>query len=159
MPWFALYTKPRNEKKVTQALEALGIEVYCPVITQVRQWSDRKKKVELPLIPSYVFVRLHEKDRAKVFEVPGAVRYLYWLGKPAIITEDEIALLKQSLQQNITQVELKQYARGQKITIPVGPFKGEKAEVKELRGNKINVILESLGIQLILQLDKQEANQ
>jgi hypothetical protein len=51
MEWFALYTKPRNEKKVTETLAALGIEVYCPLVTTIKQWSDRKKKVESPLIP------------------------------------------------------------------------------------------------------------
>src|SRR5690554_7279042 len=79
MKWYALYTRPRNEKKVVQGLTSLGIEVYCPMVTEVRQWSDRKKKVALPLIPSYVFVRIAETKRSMVFEVPGVVRYLYWL--------------------------------------------------------------------------------
>ena len=54
MEWYALYTKPRWEKKVAKALEKIGIIVYCPMITEVRQWSDRKKKVTLPLFKSYV---------------------------------------------------------------------------------------------------------
>ena len=58
MPWFALYTRPKNEKKVTEQLVKLGIEVYCPLVTQVKQWSDRKKKVATPLISSYVFVNI-----------------------------------------------------------------------------------------------------
>jgi transcription antitermination factor NusG len=56
MPWFVLYTQPRNEKKVAERLEKLGIKAYCPMTIQVRQWSDRKKKVEVPLLNSYVFV-------------------------------------------------------------------------------------------------------
>jgi len=69
MTWYALYTKPKNEKKVTEQLQKSGIEVYCPMVTQIKQWSDRKKKTETPLIPSYVFVNIEEKNRNDVFEV------------------------------------------------------------------------------------------
>ena len=85
MEWFALYTKPRNEKKVAENLAALGIEVYCPLVTTIKQWSDRKKKVESPLIPSYVFVKIEEANRKEVFQVSGVVQYVFWLGKPAKI--------------------------------------------------------------------------
>ena len=79
MPWYVLYTKSRQEKKVTEALNLLGVNAYCPVVTTMKQWSDRKKKVEEPLIKSYVFVNLEESNRDIVFEVPGVVRYLFWL--------------------------------------------------------------------------------
>ena len=97
MPWFAIYTRPKNEKKVVAGLEKIGIEVYCPMVKQVKQWSDRKKKVEVPLINSYVFVNIEESDRNVVFEIPGVVRYLFWLGKPAVIQEQEIEVLRASL--------------------------------------------------------------
>jgi len=153
MPWYALYTKPRNEKKVADGLSRLGIEVYCPMVEQVKQWSDRKKKITLPLIPSYVFVRLEEKERERVFEVPGIVRYLYWLGKPAVITQQEIEALRQSLNQTIQHYEVVAYRPGDKINIPSGPFKGREAEVKELRDKKLYLTLENLGLQITLHLE------
>ena len=58
MPWYVLYTKPRQEKKVADGLIAIGIAAYCPLVTTIKQWSDRKKKVEVPLINSYVFVNI-----------------------------------------------------------------------------------------------------
>ena len=58
MPWYVLYTKPRQEKKVTDSLNAIGVEAYCPLVTVIKQWSDRKKKVQIPLINSYVFVNI-----------------------------------------------------------------------------------------------------
>ena len=64
------------------------------MVTQIKQWSDRKKKVEIPLINSYVFVNIEDKNRNIVFEVSGVVRYLFWLGKPAVIQEQEIEALK-----------------------------------------------------------------
>ena len=94
MEWFALYTKPRNEKKVAENLAAIGIEVYCPIVTTLKQWSDRKKKVESPLIPSYVFVKIEEANRKDVFQVAGVVQYVFWLGKPAKIKPQELEALK-----------------------------------------------------------------
>jgi transcriptional antiterminator RfaH len=97
--WFVLYTKPKNEKKVASALSLLGMQVYCPLITVVKQWSDRKKTIQQPLLSSYIFVKLEEKDRSKVFDIPGVVRYLFWLGKPAIVRDFEINHIKELLQE------------------------------------------------------------
>src|SRR5690606_27244913 len=94
MPWYVIYTKPRAEAKVAESLKKLGITVYCPMITEVHRWSDRKKKVSLPLFKSYVFVQLLPKDRNQVFAVPGVVNYLFWLGKPAQVREQEIQTIK-----------------------------------------------------------------
>jgi len=95
MNWYALYIKSRNEKKSAKQLADLGLTVYCPVKMQIRQWSDRKKKIEIPLIPSYIFVQLEERDRDLVFQVSGVVRYVFWLGKPAIVRNEEILILKE----------------------------------------------------------------
>ena len=75
--WFVIYTKPRTEIKVSQRLSVLGIENYTPTRMEVRQWSDRKKKILVPLLPSMVLVNIHEKEVNKVFEVIGVVRYLF----------------------------------------------------------------------------------
>jgi transcriptional antiterminator RfaH len=150
MSWFALYTKPRNEKKVVEGLQQLGIEVYCPMVTQIKQWSDRKKKVEVPLIPSYVFVKVTEKERPLVFQVFGVVRYLFWLGKPAVILEEEIAVLKNTLQDTFTEIETTAIPPGASLTIPSGPFKGKEGVVTVAQGNKIQLILKELGCMITL---------
>ena len=97
MNWFVIYTKPQQELKVLERLQKINIEAYCPVVEEIRQWSDRKKKIVVPLIKSYVFVRLHLEERSKVFEIPGVVRYLFWMGNPAIVYDHEINALKTSL--------------------------------------------------------------
>ena len=94
MNWYVIYTKPKWEKKVAEQLAEAGIDCYCPLITQIRQWSDRKKKVEVPLFNSYVFVQLDESERNSVFQSAGVVRYLFWLGKPAIVRHEEIEVIK-----------------------------------------------------------------
>lgn len=151
MNWYAIYTKPRNEKKVADKLEAIGIEAYCPMITTVKQWSDRKKKVASPVLPSYVFVKLTEARRNEVFEIPGVVRYIFWLGKPAIIREVELELLKEYLAQDYTSVVQTTLQRGDKLTIPSGPFKGQEGVIKSTTNSKIQLVLESLGILLTLE--------
>ncbi|WP_317133595.1 MULTISPECIES: UpxY family transcription antiterminator [Antarcticibacterium] len=104
MNWYVIYTKPRWEKRVATELEETNIESYCPVITEVRQWSDRKKKVVTPLFKSYVFVRLTEKSRQDVFKAPGVIQFLYWLGKPAIVKDKEIETIKSWL--NNDEIEI-----------------------------------------------------
>jgi transcription antitermination factor NusG len=88
--WYALYTKPRWEKKVDKALQQKGIEAYCPLNRVKRKWSDRIKTIEEPLFKSYVFVKVEEKDRTEVRYVDGVLNYVYWNGKPAVIKEEEI---------------------------------------------------------------------
>ena len=150
MNWYVLYVKPRNEKKVALQLEALGVTVFCPLVIQIRQWSDRKKKVEMPLINSYVFVKLKEKEREVVFQIPGVVRYVFWLEKPAIVRESEIKILQESLKETISEVEVMQIKAGDLMDIPSGPFKGEKGVVKEINGKSIQFILQGLGLKIRL---------
>ena len=151
MNWYAIYTKPRNEKKVADKLEAIGIESYCPTITSVKQWSDRKKKVTSPVLPSYVFVKITEARRNEVFAIPGVVRYVFWLGKPAIIKEVELEVLKKYLAQDYTLVVQTTLHRGETLTISSGPFKGQEGIIKNITNSKIQLVLESLGMLLTLE--------
>ncbi|WP_374449244.1 UpxY family transcription antiterminator [Cloacibacterium normanense] len=151
MNWYALYTKPRNEKKVEEQLHKMGLEVFCPKVSVVKQWSDRKKKVSQPLIPSYVFIKIKEQERDLVFSVSGVVRYLFFLGKPAIIKESEINAMKETLNHDFKEVGVMDLEKGQKFTIEEGTFKGQEATFLEQKGNKIILRLESLGIKLILE--------
>jgi len=150
MEWFALYTKPRNEKRVAENLAALGIEAYCPLVTTIKQWSDRKKKVESPLIPSYVFVKIEEANRKDVFQVAGVVQYVFWLGKPATIKPHEIEALKTQLAALVVKVDIETWIPNSEVQINEGPFKNQMAEVDKISANKITLIIKSLGIRLII---------
>ena len=154
MPWFVLHIKPRNEKKAAIQLQELGITVYCPLLTEIRQWSDRKKKVEIPLIPSYIFVQLDEKQRDFVFQVPAVVRYLYWLGKPAIVRDAEIETLKKWLESGQLDTRMESLQPGDKIAIEQGPFKGKKGLVQVVKKNSLELLLLELGVKIILTKQK-----
>ena len=96
--WFVLCTKPRNELKVTERLSKIGLEVYTPTKIGSRQWSDRKKKVTVPLLPSMVLVQLVEKEVATIFETPGALRFLFEHGKRASVLNEEFLAMKSCLE-------------------------------------------------------------
>jgi transcription antitermination factor NusG len=151
MNWFVLYTKPRNEVKVAERLAAAGITVYCPMVTTVKQWSDRKKKVTVPLFTSYVFVHVAEAQRPAVFDIPGVVRYLFWLGKPAVVRAEEIAVIKEMLSDTYKEVRFAALKPGTTIIVEDGLFKGQTATFKEQKGNKTILILNGLGTKLILE--------
>jgi len=150
MPWFVLYTQPRNEKKVTNRLEKLGITAYCPMTIQVRQWSDRKKKVEVPLLNSYVFVQLAEANRKLVFEVPGIVRYLFGLGEPAIVRDEEIKTLQNWLAHDFAKLEVSALKPGDTIILKEGAFKNQEALIKTISKTKMQLVLTSLGLLVTL---------
>lgn len=146
MNWYVVYTKPKWEKKVADKLKQLGVECYCPLITQVKQWSDRKKKIEVPLFNSYVFVQIADSERNSVFQVAGVVRYLFWLGKPAVVKNEEIEIIKTNLKApNISDVSVSAFQVGDKIKLESGAFSNQSAIVQEVSNNYYILVLETLG--------------
>lgn len=150
MKWLVLYTKPNFEIRVSQALNAMGIKAYCPTYKKVVQYSDRKKKVEKPLLPSYVLVHISEAERSKVFNVPGVVRYVFWLGKAAEVRTQEIEALRDSLKGIVQDISIKQLTIGARYTIPQGPFKGQEGKVVKHLKNKLKLELTGLGLLVTL---------
>lgn len=153
LSWYAIQTKPRSEKKVFERLKKEGFEVLLPVRTELRQWSDRKKKIQIPLIPSYVFVKVLKKNLISVLKVPGVVRVLQYLGKPAVVKDHEIENLKIC---NDTSSELKfhynlNYKIGEPIEVVRGPFKGVVATYLDERGNH-RILVNLTGFQITIEL-------
>ena len=151
MPWFVIYTKSRNEKKIAELLQKNGVESFCPLVKLKKNWSDRKKIVETPLFNSYVFVNVSEKDRNVVFNVPGVIRYLFWLKKPAIVKDSEIESLKTILHETMDSFTIENYQIGEMIKISEGAFKGLDGVIEKQSKNKLHVILENVGIKITLQ--------
>lgn len=155
MNWYVVYTKPKWEKKVAERLLEIGVAAYCPLITKVSQWSDRKKIVSVPLFNSYIFVQIEEKNRNQIFEVTGAIRYLFWLGKPAVVKDSEIETIQNWLSvPEEFDVALEQWKKGDKIVLESGPFVSQSAVIQEVKQNHYILILESLGC--VLKVNKKE---
>ena len=153
--WYALYTKPRWEKKVSKLLDDQGIENYCPINKVTRQWSDRKKVVLEPVFKSYVFVKINEKEKWELRKVNGVLNFVYWLGKPAPIREEEIFTIRKFLNefQNVEVTELSLKVNDS-VKVKNGVFMDYEGILVELFGNKARVRIESMGLQLVAQFDK-----
>lgn len=144
--WYAVYTKAKSEKKVTERLLDTGIEAYCPTYTTIKQWSDRKKKIEVPLITSYIFVKIEESNRNIVLLDPGVVNFVFWLGKPAILKDSEINSLKAELVDfHIPNVNI-----GESLIIEQGTFKGVDGTVISKTKKYTSIYLTSIGMTLKL---------
>ena len=152
MNWLVIYTKPNFEICVTEKLNRIGIKAYCPTYKKIVQYSDRKKKIERPLLPSYVLVFISENYRNKVFSVPGVIRYVFWLGKPAIVRQNEIENLKKSLSGVIKKFSIQNIKTGMLYTISDGPFRGREGTVLSNDKHKLKLELTGLGIMVILTL-------
>ena len=116
--WFVLFTKPRHELKVLERLISFGIEAYTPIKIVIRQWSDRKKKIMIPLLPSMVLVNLENKDPNIVFDIPGVVRYLFDQGKRAIVSNAEVVAM-QCYQNNKLQINKNELKIGDTVKVPL----------------------------------------
>ena len=149
--WFVVYTKPQHELKVASQLSAMGITNYCPTITLLKQYSDRKKKVTKPLLSSYVMVELEENQRNKVFACSGIVRYLFFLGKPAVVPAFEIDLMQDHLNGVYNDIKVTTLSVGDSHTITQGPFSGISGRVVQSDNNKIKLELASLGMRITLK--------
>ena len=125
--WYAVYTRPRFEKRVMKGLQDQGIDAYLPLIKTLRQWSDRKKLVEVPLFSSYVFVNIDRRFYDQVLQIHGAVKYITFEGKAATIPNDQIDILRIIVNSN-EKVETHWGTRrkGDKVMVTAGSLKGLK---------------------------------
>jgi transcription antitermination factor NusG len=154
--WYAIYTRPRWEKKVVRQLEEEGIEHYCPLVKVERQWSDRRKIILEPLFSGYVFVRVNERDTAPVRKLDGCINFVYWLSKPAIIRGEEIEAIRQFLLDNErVQVEKTRVNLDDRVKIINGPFIEREGNVVGIKSRTVKVMLPSLGFALVAEVDKQ----
>ena len=147
--WFVIYTKPRTEIKVSQRLSVLGIENYTPTRMEIRQWSDRKKKIAVALLPSMVLVNLNEKEINKVFEVAGVVRYLFENQKRAEVSNEEVLAMKYYLE-NTYYSKQKELAVGKTVKVPLLE---EEATVIAVKGKNCFAQLKKLGAIVSFQLN------
>ncbi len=153
--WLAVYTRPRWEKKVNKLFVEKGLESYCPLNKVRRKWSDRIKLVEEPLFKSYVFVKVSEEDRAIVRMTTGAINFVYWNGKPAVVKEREINAIKNFLDEyenvEARPLELKV---NQRVRVTKGTLMDQEGKVLDVRHKLARVAIDSLGYILIAYIDR-----
>ena len=143
--WFALYTKPRSEFSAERQLQVLGVQYFLPTITNVRQWSDRKKKITEPLFRGYIFIHTNEKERLQAVKVSSVIRCIFAHGRPAVIPEWQIENVKRMLKLDLQITVQNEFTPGKKILINDGPLRGMiGVVVNSKRGKSIAVSIDLL---------------
>jgi transcription antitermination factor NusG len=157
--WYAVYTRPRWEKKVAELLTKKKIENYCPLRNVRKQWADRKKTVLEPLFTSYVFVKVSEKEHLQLKQTTGIVNLVYWLGKPAVIGDAEIDIVKRFLQDH-TSVKLEKtpIKINDMVKIINGPLMEYEGEVVGVKNHTVKIVLPSLGFIMTAEVESKNVH-
>lgn len=146
--WYALYTASRAEKKVKERFEKEDITHYLPLHEVTRVWSDRKKKVVVPVINGYIFVCITPDEMRKVKQIPGVVQFVRDKGAPAIIPESQMRNMQLMVDKSTESVEftLEEIQPGISVRIKQGELEGLYGELVKIRGKyKVVVRLEKFG--------------
>lgn len=155
--WYVLYVKTKHERKINDAIAELGIEVYLPLKTTLRKWSDRTKKVTTPLISNYVFVNIQSpKDFYEALNVNNAFCYIKFGSRYARVLESEIKAMKLFLNSKDvmdTNICERIPSVGEKVNIQYGPLEGLECEIISINNiNKILVRIESIQKNIVATL-------
>jgi transcription antitermination factor NusG len=159
--WHVIYVRSRSEKKVYNELEFEGIEAYLPLQRKLRQWSDRKKWVEMPLISGYLFVFIAPKEYEKVLKTFGVVAYVRFEGKAAIVPDYQIEYIKKMLHEPDINIEITHQfpVKGDQIVVISGPLIGLNGKLISFKGKRrvaIEIIQLNLSILVEVQLSDIE---
>ncbi|MDX1652607.1 MAG: UpxY family transcription antiterminator [Brumimicrobium sp.] len=156
--WYVVYTRHNCEKKLFDLLQKANYKCFLPLYTTVRQWSDRKKKVQVPLINSVVFVSVEEKELSRIYEFSQVKGVLKEFGKPAKVKENEIETLKilakeWSGEAISTGNASQNIQKGDPVEVLRGPFKGISGELIELNGkHRVVVRINSMNVEFVINV-------
>ena len=156
-PWYAYYTRSRAEKAALARLQQQGIDAFLPLYTVEKQWSDRKKRVEEPLIRGYIFARPDSHQYHTVLNTFGIVSCLWYDGKPALIPDAQIEVLRQVMKEKM-EIEPAPALLfpGQLVTVLGGPLKGREAELVQMAGkHKIVIRIDHIDKSLLVAISPQ----
>lgn len=146
LKWYVMYTASRSEKKVADRLTEKGLDVYLPMIEELRQWSDRKKKVQRAMFNGYVFVKTHRNQLWECLQVPGAVKFIHFSGQHATIREEDLDIIKRVIETGVgVESDGSSIDPGEKVNVIGGPLQNMSGEVIE-KGNKDYFMIRIPGI-------------
>lgn len=152
--WFAVYTKGRHEGVVRRGLETLGFEVFLPLVRKLHHWSDRRKLVETPLFPSYVFVRCTEEERARTYGLKGLVRFVTSGSRAVPIPPLEIEAIRQVLSRDVPFDPHPKLRPGHAVRVVAGLFRGITGRlVRRGRHCRLLLAISALGQAISVEVD------
>lgn len=144
--WYVMYTTSRAEKKVADRLTERGWEVYLPIVEELRQWSDRKKKVKKALFNGYVFVKTRRNQLWECLQVPGAVKFVHFSGQHATMRDEDIEVIKRVVSTGVdVETDGTEIEPGEQVKVIAGPLQHMTGECIE-KGNKDYFVIRIPGI-------------
>jgi transcription antitermination factor NusG len=155
--WYAAYTAPRHEKRVTQQMEDRRIDCFLPLYRSLRRWKDRSKQLDLPLFPGYVFVHLALQDRLQVLQLPGVVHLVSFCGTPAALPDADIESLRNGLGGDVHAEPHPYLAAGRRVRVRSGAVAGMEG-ILVRRKHKFRVVLSISLIQRAVAIEVDEAD-
>lgn len=156
--WFAIYVKSRNEKKVFKSFGYMGIEAFLPLIVNMRQWSDRKKKIEEPLFRSYIFVHTDLKDYYDILNCKGVVKFIIFEGEPVTVPDNQILAIKSYIEDSDrAEIYSEDLHKGELVQIKSGIMKGLVGRLIEIRRKtRLIINIESVGKYIPINISRSK---
>ncbi len=156
--WFVFYTKSRQEKKVNELLLRRGFESFLPMQSVMRQWSDRKKKVVVPLFSSYIFVLVEEHRILDVLQLSGVSWNIRHNDKPAVLHARELETIQRFITTGLlieSGSNSENYILGDRVKILDGPLKGSVGYLTDFHNkHRFSIILSSIGQVITVEIDR-----
>ncbi len=152
--WYVVYVRSRTEKKVVERMLKLQIECYLPLVKVVRQWSDRRKKVEVPLFNGYLFVHIHPDQFTAVRMVEGVVNFVRSAGRNASIPDEQMQTIRHFIETGLPgQTEQDDFAPGERVRVNFGALNGCEGELVEVKNEKQFIVrIEAINQVLMVSL-------
>jgi transcription antitermination factor NusG len=139
-PWFALQTRPKNERKVESLLKQKCYDCFTPTYRLKRKWSDRVVEIDFPLFPGYVFCRFNASALGKAISTQGVTRVVGFGGEPAEVAKEEIESLQLLAKSNFLREPWKYLPNGTLVLVETGPLAGVKGIISSDE-NKMQLII------------------
>jgi transcription antitermination factor NusG len=157
--WYAAYTSANHEKSVAKQTEQRSLESFLPVYESVRHWKDRRVRLNLPLFPGYVFVRMNLRDRLKVLEIPGVARLVGFDGHPASVPNEDIETIRACIAGRHPIQPHRYVQRGQRVRVLSGPLAGLTGiVVRQKNCTRFVISLDLLMRSVSVELDTSDFN-
>jgi transcription elongation factor/antiterminator RfaH len=166
MFWYAAYTSSRHEKTVAEHLRQRDVECFLPLYETVRRWNNGRHRVQLPLFPSYVFVRMGVRDKLRVLQVPGLSQLVTFQGVPAVLPDAEIETLRNALAAGVPAQPYRYLSVGSQVEICRGPLQGMKGILLRHQGQfrvviSVEMIMRSIVVEVeaadVVALDRKDS--
>ncbi|HEY2120388.1 MAG TPA: UpxY family transcription antiterminator [Candidatus Acidoferrum sp.] len=153
LPWYALQVRARHEKNVTNYLNGMGYETFLPLSKSARQWSDRKKEIDLPLFPGYIFCRFDVQNRLPILKTPGMLQIVGYSRIPIPVDEIEIDAIQSVVASGLPNQPCAFLEVGDRVIVQAGPLTGLEGILVECRGKNrlilsINLLQRSIAVEI-----------